>query len=71
MKNLALNQMEMTYGGVTDLLTNKNACNEFALGVGGAGVIIGVVSWWTGVGAGVAALAGLGGFVISAYCDSI
>ncbi len=70
MKNLELNQMEMTYGGA-DILKDGEACSEFALGVSGAAVMIGVASWWTGVGAGAAAIMSIGSFALSAYCDTL
>jgi len=47
MKTMNLNEMENVLGGDVQ-------CDGLSAGLGGAALIFGVSSWWTGVGAGIA-----------------
>ena len=72
MKKLNLNQMEnLQGGGKGDILEDKEACEGFAIGLGGASAIIGAASWWTGAGGGAAVVVGIASFGMSLYCSTL
>lgn len=60
MKTLKLIQMELVNGGT---------CQELADGISGAAIVIGVASWWSGFGAGIAAVVGIAAFATAVYCE--
>ncbi|MDC6385952.1 hypothetical protein PP180_11285 [Muricauda sp. SK9] len=47
MRTMNFNEMENVQGGRVE-------CDGLSEGLGGAALIFGVASWWTGVGAGIA-----------------
>jgi len=65
MKILDLNQMELLEAGMP-----PGQCEEMANALGGAGLLFGVASWWTGAGAGIALAIGGGAYVLGLYCQS-
>ncbi|CEN38740.1 hypothetical protein [Capnocytophaga cynodegmi] len=63
MKKLNLKQMEKVQGGA-DIWQDKQACEDFALGLGGASLILG----FSGIGTLISGFVGLAGFGMSLRC---
>ncbi|QNK78308.1 hypothetical protein H7F37_04265 [Winogradskyella sp. PAMC22761] len=68
MKTLELRQMEFFNGGQAAPWNDEDECNEAALALGGAALIVGFSSWYTGAGAGLALGVSAAAFGLGAYC---
>lgn len=69
--SLDRDEMENIVGGRTNPFRNSRECFKLAEGLGGAAMIFGAASWWTGAGAGLSMAMSAGAFAFGYYCKTL